>query len=202
VPDDVAFAASDGTILRGRLLRPAAPAPRPVVVMSHGFGAVHEMYLDYIAAAFADAGLCCLVYDRGLGASDGEPRGELDPFAQIADMRDAVTFAASLDDVDPARIGLWGTSYTGGHVLVVAATDRRVRCVVSQIPTISGRRNTLRRFPGDALAEARGRWAADRAARMAGSPPTVVPVVPGLDPEAIAREPEADPTETPIGNDF
>jgi fermentation-respiration switch protein FrsA (DUF1100 family) len=191
--DDVEFRTADGTTLRGWHLRPAGTAP--VIVMSHGFGAVREMFLDVIAQSFADAGFACLVYDhRGLGASDGEPRGELDPFAQVADMRDAITAAQLLSDADPERIGLWGSSYSGGHVLVVGATDRRVRCVVAQVPTISGRRNTLRRFPGDELARARAQWAQDRRARMQGAPPATLPVVPGLE---AASAPQGG-----AGNDF
>jgi hypothetical protein len=33
---------------------------------------------------------------------------------------------------------LWGTSYAGGHAIVLGATDRRLRGVVAQVPTISG----------------------------------------------------------------
>jgi cephalosporin-C deacetylase-like acetyl esterase len=191
--EDVEFQASDGTTLRGWHYRPAEVAP--VVVLSHGFGAVREMYLDVVAEGLAEAGLGCLVYDhRGLGASDGEPRGELDPFAQVADMRDAITAAQLLPGADPSRIGLWGSSYSGGHVLVVGATDRRVRCVVAQVPTISGRRNTLRRFPGDELSEARERWAQDRRARMRGEAPARMPVVSGLDGTRAVGG--------PAGNDF
>jgi fermentation-respiration switch protein FrsA (DUF1100 family) len=201
--DDVEFLAADGTVLRGWHVRPAgAGGPWPVVVMSHGFGAVREMHLDVIAAGLAQGGVACLAYDhRGLGASEGTPRGELDPFAQIADLRDAITAAQLLEDADPERVGLWGSSYSGGHVLVVAATDRRVGCVVAQVPTISGRRNTLRRFPGDALAEARARWAEDRRARMSGAPPARIQVVPGLDPADVTRAPVAGDGPA-IGNDF
>jgi uncharacterized protein len=192
--DDVEFATADGTTLRGWHYRP--PGTCPVVVLSHGFGAVREMHLDVVAEGLAEAGFGCLVYDhRGLGSSDGEPRGELDPFAQVDDMRDAVTAAQLLPGADPERIGLWGSSYSGGHVLVVGATDRRVRCVVAQVPTISGRRTTLRRFPGDELARARARWADDRRARMQGAPPAMVPVVPGLDAAAP-------PPVGAAGNDF
>ena len=72
------------------------------------------------------------------GASDGSPRQEVDPIAQIRDYRDAITFAETLPGTDPARIGVWGSSYSGGHVLIVAAIDRRVKCVVSQVPMVSG----------------------------------------------------------------
>ena len=70
----------------------------------------------------------------------------------VRDYRNAITFVQTLDGVDPERIGIWGTSYSGGHVLVVAAVDRRVRCVVAQVPTISGWQTTLRRIAPQALA--------------------------------------------------
>ena len=68
-----------------------------------------------------------LVFDnRCFGASDGEPRQEIDPSAQVRDYRHAITYASTQPEVDPARIGVWGSSYSGAHVLVVAAIDRRV----------------------------------------------------------------------------
>jgi fermentation-respiration switch protein FrsA (DUF1100 family) len=98
---DIEFPAEDGTVLRGWLYEPDGGGPFPTVVMAHGFSAVKEMYLDDFAAAFADAGLVALVYDhRNLGASDGTPRGDIDPRQQIDDYRTAITFAATLDAVD------------------------------------------------------------------------------------------------------
>jgi len=200
--EDVAFQAADGTPLRGWYERPpGAREPWPVVVVSHGFGAVKEMYLDLVAIGLADAGLGCLVYDhRRFGHSGGEPRQELDPYLQVADCRDAITYAQGLEGVDPERVGVWGSSYSGGHALVLGATDRRVRCVVAQIPTISGARNTLRRFPGDGLADLGRRFAADRAARMRGAPPVMVPIAADLTPAETAAG-DAEPPWPPVGND-
>ena len=105
---DIEFPAEDGTVLRGWLYEPDGDGPFPTVVMTHGFSAVKEMYLDDFAAAFADAGLAALVYDhRNLGASDGTPRGDIDPRLQIDDYRTAITYAATLDAVDGDRIGVW-----------------------------------------------------------------------------------------------
>ena len=79
--------------------------------MAHGFSAVKEMYLDRSAEVFAAAGLGALVFDnRNFGASDGEPaRQEIDPWQQVHDYRDAITFAETLAETDPARIGIWGS---------------------------------------------------------------------------------------------
>ena len=88
---DIAFDA-DGTTLRGWFY-PAerASGPGAAVVMAHGFSAVKEMYLDSFAEVFAAAGLNVLVFDnRCFGASDGEPRQEIDPWAQVRDYRDAI----------------------------------------------------------------------------------------------------------------
>jgi len=107
--------------------------------MAHGFSAVKEMYLDAFAEVFAAAGLNALVFDnRNFGASDGEPRQEIDPWQQVRDYRHAITYAGTLDDVDSTRIGVWGSSYSGGHVLVLGAIDRRVKAVVAQVLLISG----------------------------------------------------------------
>jgi uncharacterized protein len=140
--EDVEFQAEDVT-LRGWLYSPdGADGPAPTVVMAHGFSAVKEMHLDRFAEVFAGAGLAVLVFDnRNLGASDGEPRQEIDPWAQIRDYRHAITYATTREEVDDARIGVWGSSYSGGHVLVVGAIDRRVKCVVSQVPLVSGHAN-------------------------------------------------------------
>src|ERR1700759_497959 len=122
---DIEFKAGDGTILRGWLYTAhGRSGPHPTIVMAHGYSAVKEMYLDRYAEVFAAAGLNALVFDnRNFGASDGEPRQEVDPWAQIRDYRHAITYATTLPEVDVNRIGVWGSSYSGGHVLVVAAID-------------------------------------------------------------------------------
>jgi fermentation-respiration switch protein FrsA (DUF1100 family) len=148
----------------------------PAVVMAHGFSAVKEMYLDRFAEVFAAAGLSVLVFDnRCFGASGGEPRQEIDPWAQVRDYRDAITYLHTLPEVDPARIGIWGSSYSGGHVLVVAAIDRRVKAVVSQVPLISGHANLRALVRADFIAGFRELFDADRLARFQGKAPGMVP---------------------------
>lgn len=178
---DIAFDA-EGATLRGWLYLPEnGKEPFPLVVMTHGWAAVTEMYLDIYAEAFASAGLAALAYDhRNFGTSDGVPRQEIDPILQIRDYRHAITFAETLPRIDKDRIAVWGTSYSGGHVLVVGVIDRRVKCVVAQVPTISGWRNTLRRFPGDTLSTIQGRFNADRQARFRGEAPAMVPITTDL----------------------
>ncbi len=175
---DIEFNA-EGVILRGWLYLPEKLAGRaPAIVMSHGFSAVKEQYLDRYAEVFSREGFAVLVFDhRNLGASDGEPRQEMDPWAQVRDYRHAITFARTLKEVDRERIGIWGTSYSGGHVLIVGAIDRRVKCVVSQVPAISGSGSAQRRVRPDLVPALLERFNADREARFAGKPPSMVPVV-------------------------
>ena len=164
---DVAFPGDAGQ-LRGWLYMPrSARRPVPVVVMAAGFSLVKEQYLDGYAEAFAAAGLAVVVFDfRNLGESDGEPRQEINPWHQIEDYRHAITFASTIDGVDAARVGAWGSSYSGGHVLVIGATDARVKAVVSQVPTISGHRTGLRRASGERLRALQQVLAADRLSRL------------------------------------
>lgn len=107
--------------------------------MAHGFSALKEMDLNIFANHFvSNLSLSCLVYDnRGFGDSDskeGQPRHEIIPAQQISDYSDAITYAQSRSDVDPNKIGVWGSSYSGGHVLWVGAVDKRVKAVLSQVP--------------------------------------------------------------------
>jgi uncharacterized protein len=190
---DVEFRSEDGVMLRGwHYLPEGARGPVATVVMAHGFSAVKEMYLDRFAEVFAAAGLGALVFDnRCFGASDGEPRQHIDPWQQVRDYRDAITFAETLPEVDGERIGVWGSSYSGGHVLVVGAIDRRVKCVASQVPLISGHRNARRLIRADLVAPVQAQFAADRRARYGGQPPAMIPVV-AEDPAAPCALPTAD----------
>lgn len=174
---EVEFRTEDGTLLRGFLHLRAGGPPAPGIVMAHGFSGVKEQ-IDPYAALFAEAGFAVLLYDhRGFGTSEGEPRLEVDPYRQISDWRDAISFAATLPEVDPLHgFGIWGSSFAGGLALVVAANDKRVRCVVSQIPNVSGHRNSREMFSAAQLMELRGRFADDRALRLAGHPPAMIPV--------------------------
>jgi fermentation-respiration switch protein FrsA (DUF1100 family) len=159
---DVEFPDHEGVVLRGWLYPGSGTAERPGagLVMAHGFSATKEMALDRFAAVFAAAGISVLAYDhRGLGASDGEPRQLVDPYLQARGYRAAFDWLCGRPDIDGDRVGIWGSSFSGGEVLVVGAVDRRVRAVVANVP--------LAGFPGvdyddaDATAE---RFAALRAA--------------------------------------
>lgn len=135
--------------IRADLYIPAGKGPFPTVVMGGGWCYVKELAMPEYAKVIVSRGVACLVIDyRYFGASDGEPRQHIDPWAQINDYRSAIDAISYLpeykDIVDPNRIGCWGISYSGGHSLIVGAVDPRVKCIVSQIPIIDGWYNQMR----------------------------------------------------------
>ena len=170
---------SEGVCLRGWFYLPVQ-SPRagghPAIVMAHGFSAVKEQYLDRYAEVFADAGFAVLVYDhRNFGESEGMPRQEVDPVLQKRGYRDAISYVMTRPEVDATSLGIWGSRFSGGHVLEVAAIDRRVKCVVSQVPQISGYQSALRRIRADQVPALLDRFGADRARRFAGGAPALLP---------------------------
>ncbi len=123
----------------GELWLPDDSPQPPVVIMAHGFGAERSFGLAAFAERFVAAGIAVYLFDyRGFGASDGYPRQLVHPWRHLQDWRDALAFVRTLDEVDADRIALWGSSYSGGHVTVTAARDRRVAAVVAQVPFVSG----------------------------------------------------------------
>ncbi len=117
------------------LYRPAGDRDAPLLVMAHGLGAVRTMRLDAYAERFREAGYACLVFDyRNFGDSEGAPRQLLDIRMQLQDWMVAVAYARTLPGIDPSRIGLWGTSFGGGHVIATAAKLPGIAAVVAQCP--------------------------------------------------------------------
>jgi uncharacterized protein len=134
-PEDVRIP-SHGEQLTAYLYRPESThGDVPCVVMAHGFSGTRDDGLPPYAEAFRDAGFAVVLFDyRHFGASTGEPRQLLDIGRQHDDYRAVVAWARRLDGIDPDEIVLWGSSYSGGHVLAVAAGDPRIAAVISQAP--------------------------------------------------------------------
>jgi dienelactone hydrolase len=124
---------SHGEQLAAYVYRPDPdPGNAPCVVMAHGWSATRDDGLAGYAEAFRDAGFVVILFDyRHFGASTGEPRQLLDIHGQHDDYRAVVAWARRLDGVDPDRVVLFGSSFSGGHVLAVAATDARIAAVIS-----------------------------------------------------------------------
>ena len=136
---DITFHSGDDWCA-GWLYRPEGfEGPRPLMVMAHGFSGTKELRLPAYAERFCAAGIGVLLFDyRHFGASGGKPRQLLDISRQHADFRRALAYARDLDWVDPERVGLFGSSFSGGHVLAVGAADGRVAAIVSQCPFTDG----------------------------------------------------------------
>jgi cephalosporin-C deacetylase-like acetyl esterase len=116
----------------------------PAIIMSHGFSATRHMGLPSFAERFQAAGFAVLLFDyRCLGDSDGDERGRIVPQEQHDDLRAAIGFLARQPGIDAARIGLWGTSYSGGHALFVGALDPRIKAIVAQVPALSVARSLI-----------------------------------------------------------
>ncbi len=137
---------SKGDTCRGWLVTPdKGKGPFPTVVMAGGWCYVKEIVMPNYADFFVKEGFAALVFDyRNFGASDGKVRQHLDPWWQIEDYRNAISYAETLPEVDKDRIAAWGISYSGGHVLIVGALDPRVKCIVSTIPVVDGYVNMKR----------------------------------------------------------
>jgi fermentation-respiration switch protein FrsA (DUF1100 family) len=147
MPESVEFQ-SGGETVRADLYLPEGSGPHPIVVMAGGWCYVKELVQPRYAELFAQAGVAAMVFDyRHLGASDGLPRQHIDPNLQIEDYRNAISYVSRHEELDSDRIGVWGISYSGGHSLVIAATDRRVKAVCSIVPVIDGWVN-MRRVHG------------------------------------------------------
>ena len=137
------FSRSDSTFTSSNdqcaawLYLPEGVVSPPVVVMAPGFAAERSFGLPAFAERFAEAGIAVFVFDyRCSGDSDGFPRNLVSPFRQLQDWSAAVAHVRQLPEVDTKRIALWGTSYSGGHVIVTAARDPEITAIVCQTPFV------------------------------------------------------------------
>ena len=184
---------SDGESVDAVLTAPAGARGLPGVVLCHGFLCTMAMGLGEIAVRLAAAGFAVLRIDyRGFGASGGEPRGELWPLRQSADVCAAAACLRAQPEADPARVALWGTSFGGAVVLHAAALDDRIAAVVASVPVTNGRSWIEAVNAPEQWAALQGRLAADRARCARGEASEVVPVTdvrpaaPGPDPDRDA----------------
>lgn len=135
---DIAFQ-SDGLTCRGWLYLPDGVTNPPVVVMAHGFSAERTFRLPAFAEVFVEQGMAVVLFDyRNFGDSEGTPRFLVDPQRHLADWRAAVAYARALPEVDGSRVALWGSSFSGGHVIMLAAEDKGISAIVAQVPYVGG----------------------------------------------------------------
>jgi acetyl esterase/lipase len=115
--------------------------------MGNGLGGTKDLGLEPYAIRYQETGFALLVFDyRHFGESDGEPRQLIWIPYQLEDWLAAITYARGLKEIDPARIALWGTSLSGGHVIVIAAKDKELACVSAQCPGLDGRASAKMAF--------------------------------------------------------
>jgi dienelactone hydrolase len=110
--EPVSFTSSDGTHLRGRLLVPECAGLHPLVVSVHGSGPVNRYGGPY-HTYFLTLGMAVLAYDKRGYTTDLEAWREPDLAALSDDAAAAVRLAAKRPDVDPDRLGLFGSSQAG-----------------------------------------------------------------------------------------
>lgn len=128
-----------GWRLRGHGDALTGPHGGPCVIMAHGFGATKDAGLAPFAERFAQAGAEVVLFDyRGYGTSQGRPRHDVNHRRHRQDYHSAIAAARAIDGVDPDRLVLWGSSYSGGHVIPVAAADGRIAAVIAQGAAMDG----------------------------------------------------------------
>lgn len=193
--------------IRGDIIRAGHFAPRhsslansqgsPCVVMAHGLGGVRAAGLTPFAEAFAAAGLHVICFDyRGFGTSDGQPRQVVSVPMQLQDWAAAIEFARTVDDVDPARIATWGSSFSGGHAVAAAVNDGHVAAVSAQGAMMDGfaaLQNVLRQqglIHGLKLTRA---GVSDAVRGFLGLPRNMLPVVAAPGAPGVLTTPDSEP---------
>ena len=137
---DVSFKVKGTSISAWLYVPEDLSAPVPCIIMGHGFGGTKDMIMESYALRYQEAGFAVLAFDyRHFGESEGEPRQLLLISYQLEDYTGAIAYARGLDEIDPARIALWGTSASGGYGIVIAAKDKNIACVVAQCPGLDQR---------------------------------------------------------------
>ncbi len=178
---------SEGARLAGIIYIPEglnADEKRPGIVLCHGFTGIKETILPQYAEAFCRAGMAALIFDyRGFGESDGQ-RGRLLWQEQLADIRNAITYISNRAEVNPDRIGLWGTSYGGALAPYAFALDERARACVGQLGFSDGYKAAAGRLPAEQVAMFRQMIEEDRRRRVLHNDPTY------MDAMALAGDPE------------
>ncbi len=189
-PANVQFA-SGGIQCSAYLYRPAVAGLSPIIVMAHGLGGTRKMRLTAFAERFVAEGYACLVFDyRHFGDSEGEPRQLLDIQRQLADWKAAIVYARSLPGIDPGRVILWGSSFSGGHVLATAASEPELAAVISQCPFTDGLASSLVMNPVTSV-KLTALAIRDRIGATLGGQPVMVPLSANPGETALMNAPDA-----------
>ena len=177
----------------------------PTVLMAHGFGAQMDFRLPAFAAEFVKRGFAVYRFDyRSFGLSEGEPRNYVHPGRHKQDWMRAIEHVREQAEVDPERLALWGTSFSGGHVLACAARDRRLRAVSVLVPFVSGPATVLHLGPAYAI-RATVRALLDLVRAAIGLAPYRVPIIAPPDRFGLMNRPDSESgyrAMIPAGSDW
>ncbi|MEK1836754.1 alpha/beta hydrolase [Pseudomonas sp. NPDC089918] len=172
---DVRFESGE-TYCSAWLYLPVGVEKPPIVVLGHGLGAVREMRLDAFSERFAAAGIATLAFTyRYFGDSGGRPRQLMSVKRQLADWDAALDFVKGCADVDGRRVGIWGSSFGGGHAITVASRHPELLAAISQCPFTDGLASTAALGVKGSL-QVMPVLLRDFAARLLGRPPVMVPI--------------------------
>lgn len=148
----------------------------PGIVLCQGFAGTKEMLLPAYAEIFSENGYVVLTFDyRGFGTSGGEP-GRLVPKLQIEDIKNAISFLFSRNEVDANRIGLWGTSYGAANAIVATSEDKRVKCLCIQLAFGDGERCITASMPSEDISKLKETLAKLLAKKQSTGKEMMVPV--------------------------
>lgn len=176
----------------GWLYRPIGSRAAPVILMAHGFAGERAFGLPAFAERFAEAGYAVFLFDyRTFGDSDGTPRDMVDPFAHGEDWDAAIAHVRSIGGIDTERLILWGTSFSGAHVICAAARDGRVTATISQVP-FSGMPKDAPKPPLGTQIRVLAGLACDRIRRLFTGKPLYVPVVGPPGSAALLNSPDSE----------
>ncbi|MDY6795970.1 MAG: alpha/beta fold hydrolase [Actinomycetota bacterium] len=184
---------SQGTRCAGWLYLPDGASRPPVVVMAHGFAAERTFGLPDFAERFLERGMACFLFDyRSFGGSDGEPRNLVSNSRHLRDWEAAVAHVRGLPGIDADRVALWGSSFSGGHVIVIASRDSGIAAIVSQVPFVDGLTTAYRTGFKHAM-QATVVGAKDLFTMLSHREPYYVPVVSDPDTFGLMNSPDSLP---------
>jgi len=190
--EDITFRSGGQTCAAWLYLPDGANGSTPCVVMAHGFGGTRADAVPSFAERFVDAGLAALVFDyRHFGDSEGEPRQLLDIGLQLEDWTAAIACARTRPEIDETRIALWGSSFSGGHVVPTGARDGHVQAVISQGPFADGLKQ-MASFPLSLNLKMTVHGLRDQFRALLGRSPHYVPVVGPPGSDAVLQSPDSD----------
>jgi uncharacterized protein len=190
IPSDFS---SLGIRCSGELYMPSGIKNPPIVIMAHGFGAEKSFRLPAYAERFASSGLAVFMFDyRCFGGSDGEPRNYVDPGRHLQDWQAAIAHVRSLSAINTNKIALWGSSFSGGHVIVTASKDKSISAIVAQVPFVDAI-STTRMLGFKFLMQAMPHAIKDMLRMATFQSPHYVKVVGTPDEFAIMNTPESYP---------